>query len=349
MKFIFSHAIEFYCFLGAYIETKIEKEKENDSIPTDPELFAIYNKVDQEISPFLKHDIELLFNKMFVTLWLIYCYIHEHGFTDETQLFSFFQNQSEDDFRDYYLKRLWLTETPVDQIKVKDIKSAIQDNYFHTSNTQAKLIKQLLMNPEEWKPKILLTLTDFYKKHYLPIKDSLIETGTKRAAKAEILFNKDPNHYLDTLTLGHYRDLLQHDKDTIVYVSYTGDRGLMISIKNSVILLGLTRETLLTSANRKLQTNMLFNTLSDMKRLEILRLLGEREWFSNELAKHFGLTAATMSYHLNKMNGAGLITFRFGDQKKLYYSLSRENLENYLDCARADLLGNTTCNTKNDA
>jgi DNA-binding transcriptional ArsR family regulator len=121
----------------------------------------------------------------------------------------------------------------------------------------------------------------------------------------------------------------------------------MISIKSSVILLGLTRETLLTSANRKLQTNMLFNTLSDMKRLEILRLLGEREWFSNELAKHFGLTAATMSYHLNKMNGAGLITFRFGDQKKLYYSLSRENLANYLDCARADLLGDTTCNTKN--
>ncbi|MBL7005555.1 MAG: winged helix-turn-helix transcriptional regulator [Spirochaetia bacterium] len=350
MKFIYNHAIEFYCFLSTYIEAKIEKEKEKEnlSLPADPELAAVYDKVDQEISPFLKHDIELLFNKMFVTLWLLYCYIHEHNFTDEIQLISFLQNQTEDDFRGYYLKRLWLTETPLDEIKEKDIKNAIMENYFHTSSTQAKLIKQLLMNPEDWKPKILHTVTDFYEKHYLPIKESLIETGTRRAAAAEILFNKDQNHYLDTLTLGHYRDLLHHNKDTTVYISYTGDRNLMISIKSSVILLGLTRETLLTSANRKLQTNMLFNTLSDTKRLEILRLLREREWFSNELAIHFGLTAATMSYHLNKMNSAGLITFRFGDQKKLYYSLSRENLENYLNCARADLLGDTTCNTKND-
>jgi len=146
-------------------------------------------------------------------------------------------------------------------------------------------------------------------------------------------------HFLDTLTLGHYRDLLQHNKDTIVYVFYTGDRGLMISNKRSVILLGLTRETPMTSANRKLQTNMLFTALSDKKRLETLRLLGEREWFSNELAKHFGLTAATMSYHLNKLNGAGLITFGFGDQKKLYYSLSSKNLENYLDSQTSERSG----------
>ncbi|NQT60414.1 MAG: winged helix-turn-helix transcriptional regulator [Bacteroidetes bacterium] len=348
MKFIYNHAIEFYCYLCAFIEDKIEKDKEDNNIPSDPALSDILQKVDQDISPFLKHDIELFFNKMFYTSWMIFYRIIDLEITEEEELFSYFNKLSDTEFRNIYLEGLWLQDKPVDQIQEKDIKKSIVENFFHSSRPQEKMLKQLLDNPGEWKPKILQTLTDFYHKHYLPFKEEIIKTGTKRGAAAKKEFDKDPTHYLDTLTLGHYRDLLKHAEDTTVYISYSYNRGLTLSIKRKIILLGLSRETLLTSANRKLQSNILFTALSDKKRVEILRLLGEREWFSNELAKHFGLTAATMSYHLNKLLGAGLVTIRIGDQKKIYYSLSRENLENYLDCCRADLLGDEDCSTINE-
>ena len=348
MKLIFSHAIEFYCFLCTFIEEKIEKEKEEHTVPPDPELSEIIQKVDQEISPFLKNDIELFFNKMFFTLWVIFYRIFELKIADEKKLFSYFNNLTDIEFRNIYREGLCLKDTPIDQIQEKDIKKSIIENFFHSSRPQEKMLKQLLDNPGEWKQRILYTLTEFYEKHYLPFKEKIIDTGSKRVLLAEKEFEKNPNHYLDTLTLGHYRDFLKHAEDATVYISYTYDRGLTISIKSKIVLIGLSREALLTSANRKLQTNILFSALSDKKRVEILRLLGEREWFSNELAKHFGLTAATMSYHLNKLMGVGLITFRIGDQKKLYYSLSRENLGNFLDCCRADLLNDGDCCVPNE-
>ena len=343
MKFIYNHAMEFYCHFCSYIDNKIDKEKVEDNIPIDPALEEILQKVDQDISPFLKHDIELFFSKMFFTRWMIFYRIIELAITEEEELFSYFSKLSDDEFRNIYLEGMWLQDKPVGQIQEKDIKNSITEKFFHSSRSQEKMLKQLLDNPGEWKPRILKTFREFHSKHYLPFKEELINTGTKRANLANKEFDKDPSHYLDTLTFGHYREILKHAEDTTVYISYTYNRGLTISIKAKIILLGLTRETLLTSANRKLQTNMLFTSLSDKKRLETLRLLSEREWFSKELAKHFKLTAATMSYHLNKLFRAGLVNFRMGDQKKLYYSLSRENLENYLDCARADLLGNKDC------
>ncbi len=339
MKFIYNHAIEFYCYLCSFIEDKIEKEKEDYTIPSDPALTEIFQRVDQDISPFLKHDIELFFNKMFFTLWMLFHQILALKFTEEEEMFSYLDKLTDNEFRNIYIERLWLQDKPIDQIQEKDIKKSIIENFFHSSRPQEKMLKQLLDNPGEWKPKIVKTLTDFHTNHYLPFKEELIKTGTKRELAAKKEFDKDPVHYLDTLTLGHYRELLKHDEDTTVYISYTYNRSLTISIKGKIILLGLTRETLLTSANRRFQTNILFTALSDKKRVEILRLLSEREWFSNELAKHFKLTAATMSYHLNKLLTAGLVSFRIGDQKKLYYTLIRENLRNYLDCCRADLLG----------
>ncbi len=65
MKFIYNHAMEFYCHFCSYIDNKIDKEKVEDNIPIDPALEEILQKVDQDISPFLKHDIELFLVRCF--------------------------------------------------------------------------------------------------------------------------------------------------------------------------------------------------------------------------------------------------------------------------------------------
>ncbi len=346
MEVLYNKALEFFGFLSIYIEQKIEKERDEYNIPPNQRLQEIFDEVDREISPFLKHDIELFFNKMFLILWILFYMIRKYEIESDEMLFKTYKGFSDDEFCKIILGHLHIEDMPVEKVTQKDINDGILANFFHPARGQAKMIYQLLNDPGEWRQRIVDTLEKFHDQHYLQYRDELLTRGEAQAALFGKQLREDTVHVLDTVTLGHYKELLNHSEDVTVYLSYTYDRGFILSIKQNVILLGMTRESLLTSANRKLQTNLLFSALSDRKRIEILRLLGEREWFSNELAKHFGITPATMSYHLNKLLNSGLLSLRLGDQKKAYYRLNRENLINYLECARADLVGDVECSAR---
>ena len=50
-----------------------------------------------------------------------------------------------------------------------------------------------------------------------------------------------------------------------------------------------------------------FKALSDVNRREILRLLRQGSLNAGELAEHFEMTSATLSYHLALLKKAGLI------------------------------------------
>lgn len=50
-----------------------------------------------------------------------------------------------------------------------------------------------------------------------------------------------------------------------------------------------------------------FKALSDINRREILRLLRQGSLNAGELAEHFEMTSATLSYHLALLKKAGLI------------------------------------------
>lgn len=48
--------------------------------------------------------------------------------------------------------------------------------------------------------------------------------------------------------------------------------------------------------------------LADPSRLRLLRLLAQRPWYGQELATQLGMSAATISHHLNMLTNAGLIS-----------------------------------------
>ena len=69
-----------------------------------------------------------------------------------------------------------------------------------------------------------------------------------------------------------------------------------------------------------------FKALSDPVRREILLLLKDQTLSAGEIAKHFKMTQATVSYHLSKLKQAGLI-FENKYKNYIYYELNTSVLE----------------------
>ena len=69
-----------------------------------------------------------------------------------------------------------------------------------------------------------------------------------------------------------------------------------------------------------------FKALSDPARREILLLLKDQTLSAGEIAKHFKMTQATVSYHLSKLKQADLI-FENKYKNYIYYELNTSVLE----------------------
>jgi len=69
--------------------------------------------------------------------------------------------------------------------------------------------------------------------------------------------------------------------------------------------------------------------LSDPERREMLNMLKTGRMTAGEIAGHFEMTNATVSYHLSQLKKAGLI-FESREKNFIYYSLNASVLEEVL-------------------
>ena len=73
------------------------------------------------------------------------------------------------------------------------------------------------------------------------------------------------------------------------------------------------------------QVLQLFKCLADRSRLRIVQSLLREDMYAERLAQRLGVTPATVSFHMKKLEEAGLITSR-PDQYYTMYALRREAL-----------------------
>lgn len=69
-----------------------------------------------------------------------------------------------------------------------------------------------------------------------------------------------------------------------------------------------------------------FKALSDPVRREILQILKDGRLSAGEISRHFDMTAATVSYHLNILKKAGLV-WEEKERNFIYYDLNTSILE----------------------
>ena len=80
------------------------------------------------------------------------------------------------------------------------------------------------------------------------------------------------------------------------------------------------------------QALKIFKCLSDLSRLRIVQALTQGEMYTELLAERLGLTPSTVSFHMKKLEEAGLVASR-KEQYYTVYTLNRALLETSLFCA----------------
>ena len=275
------------------------------------------------------------------TFWLIGTLIILHEFSEMEDCLAFLDQLAPDEFRELYEKFL-LRGVDDDEkprkITMRLIRSMLEETFVEYSGGQEKLLLQLMENPADWKLRIVETLKTFHELYFLPLSETIGSIAAERLPQINRRLKENPRWYLDTICVGHYSTLFLPENPPQIYAGYAYDRGLGISVALAFIVFGMQRENLVLQVNKEAQTNLLFQALSDQKRIDILRMVSKRPWYGKELASHFKLTTATMSYHLNRLVNAGLLRIEVGEQKRIYYTLNREMLEQYFSAARFDLL-----------
>ena len=73
----------------------------------------------------------------------------------------------------------------------------------------------------------------------------------------------------------------------------------------------------------------IFNAIGDEKRLKILMLLEIREMCNCELTAALGLTQPNLTYHIKKLENAGLLDSR-REGKYIYYAFKDRSLAEYV-------------------
>lgn len=73
--------------------------------------------------------------------------------------------------------------------------------------------------------------------------------------------------------------------------------------------------------------------LSDKSKYDILLYIKEKPSYGSEIAKQFSLTTATVSHHMNKLLGLGLISVEQRDGK-VYYQTNREEMQKLFEACK---------------
>ena len=122
----------------------------------------------------------------------------------------------------------------------------------------------------------------------------------------------------------------QHCSKISLIITYHGEVfSYYKSVKNKKIniIYGISLEQKFDEELRTEQSKLLFKVLSDEKRLMILKMLANKPRYAQELADYFGITTATMSYHISKLFELGVITFNEREKNRIYYQLETESLK----------------------
>lgn len=225
-------------------------------------------------------------------------------------------------------------ETKDSTLKMIDL---IENNFIDNEEYKEKII-ECLKNPSETKERFLLMLKQFYDKSYSSIEDEIIQKLKSISVKYDELFNKNPLKFSRQFLKANLDKLNISQNVHVSYFKYVGaENWISGSTDEGFGVLGAYSDMYYGDEQEKEIVQMFFKVLSDKKRLDIIHLLSDRPCYVYELAEKLGMSAATISYHLNQLQGLDIVQYERYDHR-IYYSLDKDRLRELSEKSLKNLL-----------
>lgn len=126
------------------------------------------------------------------------------------------------------------------------------------------------------------------------------------------------------------KEFISNIKEVIVTTSFTQEIVINIEEKNKVVLcIGVNYKETMVNRHSTEKHMLVLKNISDETRYKIIKLLLEKDYYGQELSKILKITTATVSYHMNYLLLAGIVSVTKKEQK-IYYSLNKESLKGTL-------------------
>ncbi|MBI9109165.1 MAG: helix-turn-helix transcriptional regulator [Spirochaetales bacterium] len=338
MKLINNEAVDLIFAMYRFANRNKQPENNYQGIP---ELSLWCDEYEKKLSPFLLNDISLMIEKMILpTVYLFILFKRTPGIETGEDFLNTLEKITPDEFLDYLKTELIgekekeLTIELLNDVLVND---GLHPGYDHAE--EAELLYGFLKDPENFLNRLHKTYSDFYRLVYKPGRSSLIKLASDKLRWHQRRLALGVEEYLEQLGLHSFISSLSENEEPTLFFSLFLDNDISSFWSTKTVVIGAGTDQRIINRSARDKADIFFSCFGDSKRLEILRLTSQRPWYSTELANHFEVKPATLSYHINILVDAELLHIVKGESRRFYYTLNKKSIEEYLGFVAKDLLG----------
>lgn len=290
----------------------------------DKYCLEVRNNMDLDAKKFLRKFV----NGFTIGLLAIIGYALRENMGKPQELIDFLSQATPKEFMNMILRGFNITKVTEDST-LEEIREAISDMVdlqFDFKQGDYIILETFIMEPS-FKKELVSYLQRYYENFFSRIEEEIEEKLRKIVEKHEKIKAEEEDRFIH-----HFLPLMMSESEQVrsqtdLYVSYFDEiSNIFLCYSGDVdktYIYGSSLEQKMDPSYINLIRKEFFNLLQDDTRYKIMRLLGTKKWYGKELADHFGLTTATVSYHLNRLNKFGVVDIEKGIHKRYYYSLNK--------------------------
>ncbi len=338
MELIDNDAVD---FIFAVKRFACRNKPADPDFPGIPEIAEWCANFEKPLSPFLLNDISLMIEKtILVSIYCLMRIINNNKIKSVEDFLSDLSGITDLEFISFINNEL--LDTPDEDITVEKLYEIHVDDGLHPGydpKEESELLIGFLKEPDAFLKRLHRTYSEFHEQAYIPASRHFQKMKLEKLEWHKDRLSHGGEAYLKELGFQSFIRENIDKSDIVMYFSLFSDNEISSFWKTRTLVIGGGTDQRILHHSARSRADIFFSCFGDPKRLEILRLTAQRPWYSTELANHFDLKPATLSYHMTKLVDAELLNITKGESRRFYYTLNKEEVEKYLDYVAQDLLG----------
>ncbi len=335
-------AIEMLASMARYARREhYETTSEQKRYQLDTYIESYMSQIDQKLPRIVRNEIDNFFIAYRGIEKISIRHIHEKNIETPQAFIAYFNGLTSDQIIEIAADALKLTINDIKNISYQQLliqlgNLPITDDA--SLDEEAQMYFHFFRYPELMKQRLDILFKTYYNDFFQYVENAVMLHLEEVKSHHMDYVDDDLEAYFSALfkSSGEIPDNMS---DGTAYISYFYELDAhAISESGNTFIYGFALENRFNEQERKRNTEELLKALSDPKRIEILRLIGKKRWYSKELAEYFNLAKGTMSYHINKLLSMGIICETSGEFNRVYYSVDEERLTMLFEDALDDLL-----------